>query len=59
MFLRKLLGGKVMKKNVLISYVVEADSDLSAIFSLQKSLRYLPDSELIKFDAFEVLEVSE
>jgi hypothetical protein len=48
-----------MKKNVLISYVVEADTDLSAIFALQKSLRYLPDSELIKFDAFEVLEVKE
>lgn len=48
-----------MKKNVLISYVVEADTDLKAVFELQKSLRYLPDSELIKFDAFEVLEVEE
>jgi len=48
-----------MKKNVLISYVVEADTDLSAIFALNKSLRYLPDSELIKFDAFEVLNVEE
>jgi hypothetical protein len=48
-----------MKKNVLISYVVEADTDLKAVFELQKSLRYLPDSELIKFDAFEVLDVKE
>jgi hypothetical protein len=48
-----------MKKNVLISYVVEADSDLSAIFALNKSLSTLPDSELVKFDAFDVLEVSE
>jgi hypothetical protein len=48
-----------MKKNVLISYVVEADNDLSAIFALNKSLSTLPDSELVKFDAFDVLEVSE
>ena len=48
-----------MKKNVLISYVVEADSDLSAIFALNKSLSTLPDSELVKFDAFDVLEVVE
>lgn len=48
-----------MKKNVLISYVVEADSDLSAIFALNKSLSNLPESELVKFDAFDVLEVSE
>ena len=48
-----------MKKNVLISYVVEADNDLSAIFDLNKSLASLPDSELVKFDAFDVLEVSE
>lgn len=48
-----------MKKNILISYVVDAETDLAAIFALQKSLRYLPDSELIKFDAFEVLEVKE
>ena len=45
-----------MKKNILISYVVEADTDLSAIFALKKSLQSLPDNELIKFDAFEILE---
>ena len=48
-----------MKKNVLISYVVEAETDVSAIFALRKSLSYLPESELEKFDAFDVLEVVE
>ena len=48
-----------MKKNVLISYVVEADTDLEAIFALNKTLYSLPDNELAKFDAFDVLEVSE
>lgn len=46
-------------KNVLISYVVEADTDLSAVFALNKSLNSLPDSELAKFDVFEVLDVEE
>jgi len=44
-----------MKKIVLISYVVEADTDLSAIFALRKSLSILPDSELEKFEAFDVV----
>ena len=48
-----------MKKNILISYVVDADSDLKAIFALRKSLATLPDSELEKFEAFEVLDVKE
>lgn len=48
-----------MKKNVLISYVVEADNDLDAYFALQKSLRNLSDEELVKFEAFDVLEVVE
>lgn len=48
-----------MKKNVLISYVVEADSDLKAVFALNKSLSILPESELIKFEAFDVLDVVE
>jgi len=48
-----------MKKNVLISYVVEADSDLKAVFALNKSLSSLPDSELIKFEAFDVVDVVE
>lgn len=45
-----------MKKNVLISYVVEADTDLSAVFALNKTLSILPDSELVKFDVFDVVE---
>lgn len=48
-----------MKKNVLISYIVDTDSDLKAIFALRKSLSTLPESELEKFDAFEVLDVVE
>jgi|APGre2960657404_1045060.scaffolds.fasta_scaffold1215299_1 hypothetical protein len=48
-----------MKKNILISYVVDVDTDLDAYFALQKSLRSLPDVELAKFDAFEILDVKE
>ncbi len=48
-----------MKKNILISYIVDADNDLDAIFALRKSLYILPDSELEKFDAFEILDVVE
>lgn len=40
-----------MKKIVLITYTVEADTDLSAIFALRKSLNNLSESELEKFDA--------
>ena len=45
-----------MKKNILISYVVEADTDLSAVFALNKTLSILPESELVKFDVFDVVE---
>lgn len=47
------------KKNVLISYVCEAETDLDAIFALKRSLYSLPDNELEKFDAFDVLDVEE
>ena len=47
-----------MKKNVLISYVCDADTDLAAIFALNKTLYALPDNELAKFEAFDVLNVS-
>lgn len=47
------------KKNVLVSYIVEADSDLKAIFALKNTLFQLPDSELVKFEAFDVLDVEE
>ena len=45
-----------MKKNVLISYVVEADTDLEAVFALNKILYQLPDNDLVKFDVFDVVE---
>jgi hypothetical protein len=52
-----LTKGKLkMKKIVLITYTVEADTDLAAIFALRKSLNNLSESELDKFDAFEVLD---
>ena len=48
-----------MKKNVLISFVTDADTDLQAVFNLNKILHKLSDEELEKFDAFEVLDVVE
>jgi hypothetical protein len=48
-----------MKKNVLISFVTDADSDLQAVFNLNKVFAKLSDDELEKFNAFEVLEVIE
>jgi hypothetical protein len=48
-----------MKKNVLISFVTEADTDLEAVFSLNKVFTQLPESDLVKFDVFDVLEVTE
>ena len=49
----------VMKKNVLISFVTEADSDMSAIFALNKILFQLSDDNLAKFDVFDVVDVME
>ena len=48
-----------MKKNVLISFVAEADSDLSAIFALNKIFANLSENDLVKFDVFDVLDVEE
>ncbi len=48
-----------MKRNVLISFVTDADSDLQAVFNLNKVFAKLSDDELEKFNAFEVLEVIE
>ena len=45
-----------MKKNVLISFIVEAETDLEAVFALNKILYQLPDSDLAKFDVFDVVE---
>lgn len=45
-----------MKKNVLISFVTEADTDLDAVFSLNKILYKLPETDIVKFDVFDVVE---
>jgi hypothetical protein len=44
------------KKNVLISFVTDADTDLQAVFNLNKIFAKLSEDELEKFNAFEVLE---
>ena len=47
------------KKNVLISFVTDADTDLQAVFNLNKIMQKLSDNELENFNAFEVLDVEE
>ncbi len=48
-----------MKKyNVLISYVVEAEDEMRAIFALNKTLYPLSENEIEKFDAFHIEEVA-
>ena len=47
------------KKNVLISFVTDADTDLQAVFNLNKIMQKLSDDELENFNAFEVLDVEE
>ena len=44
------------KYNVLISYVVEAEDEMRALFALNKSLYPLSEDELSKFDAFHIEE---
>ncbi len=44
------------KYNVLISYVVEAEDEMRAVFALNKSLMPLSENELEKFNAFHVEE---
>jgi hypothetical protein len=45
-----------MKKNVLISFVTEAENDLEAVFNLNKILYQLSDENLVKFDVFDVVD---
>lgn len=45
-----------MKKVVLISFVTEAETDLEAVFALNKIFNQLPESDLVKFDVFDVVE---
>jgi hypothetical protein len=47
------------KYNVLVSYVCEANDELSAVFALNKSLYPLSENEIEKFNAFHIEEVSE
>ena len=45
-----------MKKNVLISFVTDAETDLEAVFALNKILYTLSDENLVKFNVFDVLD---
>ena len=47
------------KYNVLISYVVEAEDEMRAVFALNKTLYPLNENEIAKFNAFHIEEVSE
>jgi hypothetical protein len=46
------------KYNVLVSYVVEAEDEMRAIFALNKSLYPLSENEIEKFNAFHIEEAS-
>ena len=47
------------KYNVLISYVVEAEDEMRAVFALNKTLYPLSENEIEKFNAFHIEEVQE
>jgi hypothetical protein len=47
------------KYNVIVSYVCEAENEMSAVFALNKTLRVLSENELEKFNAFHVEEATE
>ena len=47
------------KYTVTVSYVCEADSEIAAIFALNRSLYPLSEVELEKFNAVKVEEVSQ
>lgn len=44
------------KKIVLVTFVTDADTDLKAVFNLNKVFAKLSEEDLEKFDAFEVLD---
>ena len=54
--MRNTRGKLKMKKVVLISFVTEAETDLEAVFALNKILYQLPENDLVKFDVFDVVE---
>ena len=47
------------KYTVTVSYTCEADSEIAAIFALNRSLYPLSESEIEKFNATKVEEVTE
>jgi len=47
------------KYNVIVSYVCEAENELSAVFALNKTLMPLSENELEKFNAFHIEEIVE
>jgi hypothetical protein len=47
------------KYNVLISYVVEAEDEMRAVFALNKTLYPLSENEIAKFNPFMVEEVTQ
>ena len=47
------------KYNVLISYVVEAEDEMRAVFALNKTLYPLSENEIAKFNAFHIEEAQE
>ena len=44
------------KKIVLVTFVTDADTDLQAVFNLNKVFAKLSEQELEKFEAFQVLD---
>ena len=46
-----------MMKNVLVSYITEAENDLDALYIVNNALQYLPMEESIKFTIFHVEDV--
>ena len=54
--MRNTRGKLKMKKVVLISFVTEAETDLEAVFNLNKIFNQLPENDLVKFDVFDVVD---
>jgi len=46
-------------KNVLISYVVDVDTDLQAVSNFRKLMYLLPEHVVAKMEVFDVVDVVE
>lgn len=46
-------------KNVLISYVVDADTDLQAVSNVRALMYFLPEHYVANMEVFDVLDVEE